>query len=298
MEQLAKRIAQDEKIVLGSIKWDKFPDGFPNIFIENVESVRKADVAFLASFTPETIFEQLAVIYALPKYGAKSLQIILPFFPVGTMDRVTRMGEVTTAKSLARQLSFVKGCYVELIMYDIHSMHEWHYFEGDLNPRLECAMPLLYDLLGNFDQDGKAYIACFPDEGAWKRFGKMFEFRWDTILCHKDKMGKYRKIKIVEGNPNGRNVIIIDDLAMTGGTILECAKLLESKGAKSVSAYVTHAVFPNHSYHSMSKFPFANFWVTDSCPETIEAMSRVGPITNFNVLSLAPAIAKILTSSK
>lgn len=302
MKELAAKIATNEKIILGNIDWDEFPDGFPNIFIRNVDVVRNADIAFLASFTPKTMFEQLAVIYALPKYGARSLKIILPYFPVGTMDRVSRIGEITTAKSLARQLSFIRGCPVELVIYDIHSMHEWHYFEGDINPRLESALPLLKNKLGFLRLHSNISVV-FPDEGAFKRFEHMFKTdhdvvgrlrEWDMILCHKERLGSKRRVKIIEGNPNGKDVVIVDDLVMTGGTLLECAKVLEQKGAKSVSAYVTHAVFPNRSWVNMKNFPFANFWITDSCPETLSDF-RKGPEWNkFRILSLALPIAKIL----
>ena len=61
---------------------------------------------FLASFhSPEAVFQQLSVIYALPSYGAKRLTVVVPYFPTGTMERVTHIGEVATAKSLARMLS-------------------------------------------------------------------------------------------------------------------------------------------------------------------------------------------------
>lgn len=290
MEELAKKIAKNERIVLGKINWDKFPDGFPNIFIENVESVRKADVAFLASFTPETIFEQLAVIYALPKYGAKSLKIILPYFPVGTMDRVVKMGEIVTAKTLARMLSAVE-IRTELVVYDIHDAHEWHYFDKPIDPRLESA---ILDCKCEFDYLEECVVA-FPDAGAWKRFGSILD-DFPQIICHKERLGDKRKLKIIEGSPRYKNVVIVDDLIMTGNTILECAKLLEAKGAKSVSACAIHAVFPNKSWVNMRNFPFTNFWITDSCPETLLAFKRGPEWNQFKILSLAPSIAKILTS--
>lgn len=292
MKDLAERIAENERVILSEINWDEFPDGFPNIFIKNVEQVRNADIAFLASFTPKTIFEQLAVIYALPKYGAKSLKIILPYFPVGTMDRVVKMGEIATAKSLARMISAVE-CQAELVIYDIHDAREWHYFSGSIVPRLESAIPFLKSRLAfdlNFGQADNLAVA-FPDEGARKRFGNMFsEYR--QILCHKERLGNKRRVKIMEGKPRRKDVIIVDDLVMTGGTLLECAKLMERKGAKSVSAYVTHAVFPEKSYFNMNEFPFSHFLVTDSCPETIKGLPDCK--TKFKVLSLAPLIDKIL----
>lgn len=262
------------------------------MFIENVEgSVEGQDVSFLASFQPKNIFEQLAVIYALPRYGARSSKIILPYFPTGTMERVDEEGQVATAMTLARMLSAIECKEADLIIYDIHDKRERFYFRHPIVPKLESALSFFKPYI-NYPEN---LAIVFPDEGAWKRFGRVFREE-PQIICHKERLGNKRNIKIIEGNPRGKNVVIVDDLVMTGGTILECARLLESKGAKSVSAHVTHAVFPNKSFYGMSKFPFAKFWITDSCPDTIAAMKTVNPITKFEIISLAPSINRILIS--
>ena len=66
-----------------------FADGFPNLFVKNAESMRNRHVAFLASFhRPDVIFEQLSIIYALPRMFVGSFSLVLPFFPTGTLERV------------------------------------------------------------------------------------------------------------------------------------------------------------------------------------------------------------------
>lgn len=273
---------------LGSINWDKFADGFPNLFINNIEEDAEGnDVAFLASFSsPSEIFQQLSVIYALPRYGAKSFKIILPFFPTGTMERVEKEGEVATAMTLARMFSAVECKEAELHIFDIHDKRERFYFRHPIVPKFKSAVSYVKRLI----PDNKSI--CFPDEGARKRFGSDF-VGWHQILCHKERLGHARKVKIIEGDPMNKDIVIVDDLVMTGGTLLECALELEFRGARSVSAYATHAVFPNKSYFNMRAFPFANFWVTNSCPETVKGLADCG--TKFEVLSLAPLIAKLFS---
>lgn len=290
MKALAKKIAEDEKIFLGEIDWGLFPDGMPNTFIENVDiEVEGQDVAFLASLCDkEDILAQLSVIYALPRYGSKSFKIILPYFPVGTMERVEREGEVATAMTLARMFNAVECEKVPLYIFDIHDQHERFYFRHPIIPKFRSALYLINDFIK------ENTVICFPDEGARKRFGD--RVLADQILCHKERLGTKRKVKIIEGSPNGKDIIIVDDLVMTGGTLLECAKVLDQKGAKSVSAYVTHAVFPNRSWINMKNFHFANFWITDSCPETLSSFKRGPEWNQFTILSLAPSIAKILAS--
>jgi hypothetical protein len=81
------------------ISWKTFRDKWPDIFIKDVEEIAGRDVIFVASFdSPSVIFEQLSLIYSLPRYLVRSFRLILPFFPTGTMERVDKEGQVVTAK--------------------------------------------------------------------------------------------------------------------------------------------------------------------------------------------------------
>lgn len=103
-----------------------FEDGFPNLFISNAHGIRGQHVAFLASFSsPGVIFEQLSVIYALPKLFVSSFTLVLPFFPTGTSERMEEEGDVATAFTLARILSNVpisRGGPTSLVVFDIHAL--------------------------------------------------------------------------------------------------------------------------------------------------------------------------------
>lgn len=103
-----------------------FADGFPNLFIPNAQGIRGQHVAFLASFSsPGVIFEQLSIIYALPKLFVSSFTLVLPFFPTGTSERMEDEGDVATAFTLARILSNVpisRGGPTSLVTFDIHAL--------------------------------------------------------------------------------------------------------------------------------------------------------------------------------
>ena len=103
-----------------------FEDGFPNLFISNAQGIRGQHVAFLASFSsPSVIFEQLSVIYALPKLFVSSFTLVLPFFPTGTSERMEDEGDVATAFTLARILSNIpnsRGGPTSLVTFDIHAL--------------------------------------------------------------------------------------------------------------------------------------------------------------------------------
>ncbi|XLS43767.1 hypothetical protein HN51_000632 [Arachis hypogaea] len=298
-EELARNVASHH-VTLQSIKWRSFADGFPNIFIENAEELRGQHVAFLASFSsPAHIFEQLSVVYALPRLFVASFTLVLPFFPTGSFERMEEEGDVATAFTLARMLTNIpisRGGPTSLVTYDIHALQERFYFGDEVLPLFETGIPLLKQRLQRL-LDAKNVVIAFPDDGAWKRFHKQFDgFR--VVVCTKVRDGDKRIVQLKEGDVTGHHVVIVDDLVQSGSTLVECQAILASHKAEKVSAYVTHGVFPNKSWerftHKKNRVldnAFAYFWITDSCPLTVKDIANKAP---FEVLSLAGSIANAL----
>ncbi|XP_057763778.1 ribose-phosphate pyrophosphokinase 4 isoform X1 [Salvia miltiorrhiza] len=331
-EDLARKVAaQSNLIQLQSINWRSFDDGFPNLFIKNAHDIRGQHVAFLGSFSsPSVIFEQLSVIYALPMLFCASFSVVLPFFPTGSFERIEEEGDVATAFTLARMLSntpISRGGPTSLVIYDIHALQERFYFGDSILPVFESGIPLLKERLQKLPESDKIVVA-FPDDGAWKRFHKLLD-HFPMVICNKVREGDKRIVRIKEGNPANCHVVIVDDLVQSGGTLIECQKVLAEKGAAKVSAYVTHGVFPKKSWErfvhkndngrvastlvdcsifrvffhlflvvivvvgasEVSVKAFAHFWISDSCPLTVEAITGKAP---FEVLSLAKSISDAL----
>ncbi|KAM1716898.1 hypothetical protein ACFX11_024809 [Malus domestica] len=299
-EDLARQVAsQSDHIILQTIKWRNFDDGFPNIFINNAQDLRGQHVAFLGSFSSQgVIFEQLSVIYALPRLFVASFTLVLPFFPTGSFERMEEEGDVATAFTMARMLSNIpisRGGPTSLVIYDIHALQERFYFGDHVLPLFETGIPLLKQRLHQLSDSDKIVVA-FPDDGAWKRFHKQLD-HFPMVVCNKVREGDKRIVRIKEGNPAGCHVVIVDDLVQSGGTLIECQKVLAAHGAAKVSAYVTHGVFPKRSWEQFThkddglEKAFAYFWITDSCPLTVKAVANKAP---FEVLSLAGSIADAL----
>lgn len=277
-----------------TIQWKSFADGFPNLFIEDVKYMAGKDVIFIGSFhTPDVIFEQLSVLYMFPRYLARSFHFIMPYFPTGTMERVDTEGQIATAKTLATLISGIplttKGP-AQIIIFDIHALQERFYFSDNVIPRLESAVPLLMREMKSLP-DFKNVSIAFPDDGACKRFHNFFPDD-DPITCVKIRDGNRRIVKVKDGNPSGKHVLIIDDLVQSGSTLKECAKALYEKGATKVSAYATHAVFPKESWRKFidSEVKFENFWITDSLPHA----KMICEHPPFRLLSLSEPIAEML----
>ncbi|KAL3508971.1 hypothetical protein ACH5RR_028372 [Cinchona calisaya] len=299
-EELARKVAsQSEFIQLQTINWRSFDDGFPNLFINNAQEIRGQHVAFLASFSsPAVIFEQLSVIFALPRLFVASFSLVLPFFPTGSFERMEEEGDVATAFTMARILSNIpisRGGPTSLVIFDIHALQERFYFGDQVLPLFETGIPLLKERLHQLPESEKIVIA-FPDDGAWKRFHKQLD-HFPMVVCNKVREGNKRIVRLKEGNPTGCHVVIVDDLVQSGGTLIECQKVLAANGAAKVSAYVTHGVFPKRSWEQFVhknedlEKAFAYFWITDSCPQTVKAIANKAP---FEVLSLAGSIADAL----
>ena len=172
-EPLAKRIANTSNhVTLGSIKWGKFNDQFPNLFVNDALSVRNKHVAFLASFdNPAVIFEQLSIIYALPRLFVSSFTLVLPYFPTGTAERMENEGDVATAFTLARMLSNIplsRGGPTSIVIFDIHALQERFYFGDTVLPLFESGIPLLRQRIKLLKDHADVAIA-YPDEGTRDR---------------------------------------------------------------------------------------------------------------------------------
>jgi len=294
--ELARAISEagGDRIKLGAISWKTFRDGYPDLFVEDAEAIRDRHVAFLASFhSPEVIFEQLSIIYALPKMFVASFSLVLPFFPTGTLERVEDEGEVATAYTLSRILSNVpisRGGPTPLLIFDIHALQERFYFGDSVLPCFLSGIPLLLAKLRSLE-DADNVVIAYPDEGAWKRFRRLFGGSWDEIVCTKVRDGERREVRLKEGDPQGRHCVIVDDMVQSGGTLIECQRVLAKAGAEKVSAFATHAVFPKGAWKAFTEEDFTNFWVTDSCIVTAETLRGRKP---FEVLSIAPEVAESL----
>lgn len=158
-------------------------------------------------------------------------------------------------------------------------------------------MPICKLALHERTARGKPAIDCiaFPDDGAAKRFGKMFDDFPCHVICGKHREGDKRIVRIMDGDATGRHVVIIDDLVQSGGTLFECGVALKTSGAASVSAFCAHGVFPNESWRRFltggDRCIFDDFFVTNSIPNTV---TQIPTNDVFVILDLMPKIVNDL----
>lgn len=287
MQKMAGEIAVFGKglVNLGTIRWDRYKDGFPNTIIEQAEALHNCDVAFLASFeTMADIPEQLFALNTLTRrYKVRSLKLMLFDYPTGTKDRWEEEGEVVTAFELANLMGCISPARsgpVDLGIFDIHALQEESYFPDSFHPpdRLSV-MPLLKDMLSGYEDASIIY----PDEGAYKRYKKYF-IGMNEVICEKRRVGEKRMVTIKEGNPKNRHCVIVDDRIISGGTIIQCKDTLFAAGAETVSAFAAHGAFVGESWKKFMDSGFSEVWISDSCPTMAEKLKGVA---QFRIASLA-----------
>merc|ERR1719183_28445 len=287
-------------VELSALEWKHFNDGFPDLKVKEEDANRLETyygTCLIVSFhTPAMIFEQLCLLYALPRMRAKNYSLILPWFSTGTMERVETLGQVATAASLARMLSCCphgSNGSATIVIYDIHALAEQFFFGDNVLVELKTAVYLFKEAVKEVQQKrpDEEISIVFPDDGAHKRFKAKFS-EYSMIVCSKERDGNGRKVVIKEGEPAKKHCVIVDDLVQSGGTLLECAKPLKAAGASRISCFVTHGVFPKESYNKfIGNDLIDTFWITDSVPTTAQIVNGKKP---FQVLSLAPLIARYL----
>lgn len=292
---------------LGQVSWKKFPDGMPNIEFDAVSLERRAVIYLGSLYDVGTVMEQFSLVSVLPRQHIRSLHIVFPYFAPGTMERVEREGVLATAETFARILgSSVPPCQsgpATLRIYDIHALPNRFYFTDNVTMRMLTAVDVLKETL-----DRSCTTIAFPDEGAFKRFKHLLD-GFPMVICSKVRDGEKRVVKITEhvncrpGFLQNEEILIVDDLVQTGGTLFECRQALVAEGAKRVSAYVTHSVFPNDCFtrflETGDRSGFFKFYVTDTVPEVASKLDGHAPFRVLRVGShLAADIAKFLEKPK
>ena len=297
-EDMAQRMeeAHPDRFSFHPTKWGKFPDGTDNIEIGGFlpyNLLSGEHVLFIASFhNNEVTLSQFQVMICLLQSFIESLTVVLPYYPVGTMERVTKEGTVATAATYAHMFSSLPSCGrpTRLMVYDLHTLQNRFYLHGNAVASLLTAIPLLKKRI----LESKIDCVGFPDDGAAKRFSALFQdLDLEIIVCGKTRgANEERNVVIQDGNAQGKTIVIVDDLVQTGGTLFECGKTLKEAGALSVNAFVTHAVFPSQSWRRFAKGGdracFDKFWVTNSMPSVTKCLPVDDGI--FEVLDLMDLI--------
>ena len=286
-QYLAEKIAKALKLDLGKSIVNVFSDGeFQPAFDE---SVRGATVFIVQSTFPpvENLFELLLMIDAAKRASAYKVVAVMPYFGWARQDRKDRPRVSIGAKLVANMLT-AAGCD-RVMTADIHADQIQGFFDVPFDHVYASGLFLNY--LRGLNIENLSIAA--PDMGGAKRANAYSRILGcPLIVCHKSReranvVGSMTAI----GDVEGRNVVIVDDMVDTAGTLCKAANMLKEKGALSVRAVATHPVLSGAAYENIAKSELCELVVSD----TIPIRAKEGQDTSkIKVISVAELFADII----
>lgn len=280
-QYLAKEIAMKYGKPLGELVLQKFSDGEMSPMFS--ESVRGCDVFLINStFAPsENLMELLLMIDAAKRASAKYVTVVIPYFGYARQDRKDQPRVAIAAKLVANLISAAGAD--RIMTCDLHAGQIQGFFDipvDHLNGSF-IFVPYIRSL------QLKDLIIASPDVGGTKRarsFAKYFECDLVIIDKYRKRANEVASMQVI-GNVEGKDVVIVDDLIDTGGTISKASIVLKEEGAKSVRAICTHPVLSGNAYENIETSALEEMVVTDTIPLYRESKK-------IRVLSVADLFAK------
>ena len=278
-EQIAKSFGQP----LGDVSILKFSDGEFQVSFE--ETVRGSDVYIIQSTFPpaDNLFELLLMVDAAKRASANQIVAVLPYFGFARQDRKDQPRVAIGAKLVANLLS--AAGVTRIITMDLHADQIQGFFEVPVDHLYASSIFLPYVKSLNLPNLSMAA----PDMGGAKRANAYAKYlKSDIVICYKQRS----KANVVDsmtaiGEIEGRNIILVDDLVDTAGTLTKAAEMMLDKGALSVRAIISHPVLSGKAYDIIEKSRLTELIVTDTIPLKREC-------SKIKVLSVAELFANVV----
>ncbi len=259
---LAIQIAEHFGVSLGNVITSTYSDGeFQPSYEESIRGTR----IFIIGSThpgPENLMEMLLMIDAAKRASARHITAVLPYFGWARQDRKDKPRVPIAAKLVAKMLEAAGA--TRIITMDLHADQIQGFFEKPVDHLFASTIFLPY--LRSLNQDNLTIAS--PDMGGSKRayaYSKALES--DVVICYKQR-AKANVISHMEliGDVTGKNVVLVDDMVDTAGTLTKAADLMMEKGALSVRAICTHPILSGDAYKKLEESKLEELIVTDSIP--------------------------------
>ena len=247
---LAQEIASHLGVELGKAKVGRFSDG--EVAVELHQNVRARDVFVVQSTcapTNENIMELLIMVDALKRASARRITAVIPYFGYARQDRRPRSTRVPISAKVVANLLATVGIE-RLLTMDLHADQIQGFFDMPVD-NIYASPVLLTDLKSKSYRD---LIVVSPDVGGVVRARALAkQLGCDLAIIDKRRSAaNVSEVMHVIGEIEGRNCVIMDDMIDTAGTLVKAAEVLKERGAKSVYAYCTHAVFSGPAIERIS----------------------------------------------
>ncbi len=274
--EICNYLATDE----GAIDISTFSDG--EIYVQICENVRGRDVFVVQPTCPpvnENLMELLIIVDALKRSSASRITAVVPYYGYARQDRKDKPRVPITAKLVADL--FMAAGVDRVLAMDLHAGQLQGFFNIPVDNLF--AAPVLLEYIRKQGYEDLMIIS--PDAGGFER-ARSFANRLGAMLGiinkRRDSKNVSHVLNII-GEVKGKNLILLDDMIDTGGTIVNAAHALLEKGARSVRAYCTHPVFSGKAVERLREAPLEEIVVTDTIPLSAEARN----CKKFTVLTVA-----------
>ncbi|MDE3066516.1 MAG: ribose-phosphate pyrophosphokinase [Verrucomicrobiota bacterium] len=291
-EPLARAICKSIGIELGRCSIKPFPDG--ETFVKIEENVRGEDVFAIQSTCPPTnhnLMELFIMMDALRRASAKRITAVLPFYGYARQDRKDQPRVPITAKLVANLL--VAAGANRILTMDLHAQQIQGFFDIPVDHLY--AAPVMYEYLRKKSLPDLVVVS--PDVGGLKMahaYAQVLEAGLAIVAKRRKSATDVESLAVI-GEIKGKNVLLVDDLTETAGTLTHAAELLKKKGARRILACVSHAILNNVGVQRLRKSVIDELITTDTVPRP--AIDGV-KITTLSVAGLlGEAIKRINTNS-
>jgi ribose-phosphate pyrophosphokinase len=289
---LARAICDSIGISLGKCIVSAFPDG--ETFVKIEENVRGEDIFLVQSTCPPTnhnLMEMFIMIDALRRASAKRITAVLPFYGYARQDRKDQPRVPITAKLVANLL--VAAGIHRILTMDLHAQQIQGFFDIPVDHLY--AAPVMFQYLK--DKKIQKLTVVSPDVGGLKMaYAYAQAIEADLAIVAKRRTSAYEvESMAVIGNVRNRNILLVDDLTETAGTLTAAAALLRKKGARNIYACVSHAILNDVGVKRLQKSDIDELITTDSVSRPV--IKGVN-ITTLSVAGLLGEAIKRIASNQ
>ncbi len=281
--ELAQQVAKCLGVNLGKVIIETFPDG--EIGAQILESVRGRDVFVLQSIARRPSFylmELLILVDALKRSSARSINVVISYFGYARQDRRGKGREPVTAKLVANLLE--KAGVTRVLTMDLHTEQIQGFFDIPLDNLY--ARPVLLESLKKFGME--KCVVVTPDIGSIRLARSFAEaLKVDLAIVDKRRVNaKQVEMSALIGDVEGCDVLLVDDMCSTGGTLKTASFVCKKAGAKRVFAAVTHGLFVGKAFEESA---IEKMLVTNTVP-----MLEETDLSKIEIVSIAPLFGKAI----
>ena len=257
---LSKKISKSYGVEIGKVNFSHYSDGEFQPSFE--ESIRGSRIFIIGSTNPssDNLMEMLLMLDAAKRASARHITAVIPYFGWARQDRKDKPRVPIGAKLIAKLIETAGA--TRIITMDLHADQIQGFFEKPVDHLYASSIFLPYLLSLKLND----LTIASPDMGGSKRAYAYSKFlKSDVVICYKQR----KKANIIShmeliGEVKGQNVILVDDMVDTAGTLTMAADLMIDRGAKSVRAICTHAILSGDAFEKIEKSKLEELIVSDS----------------------------------